>query len=110
ESVAVAESSAGGLIAAALLGVAGASAYFKGGAVVYTADAKQLLAGMTRANLDAHRPATAGHAALLARTIRDRLGATWGIGETGAAGPTGNHYGDPAGHVALAVSGPVDRA
>jgi len=109
ESVAVGESAAGGLISAALLGVAGASAYFKGGVVVYTGDGKQRLAGMTPEDLAAHRSATVPHTAMLARTIRERLGATWGLAETGAAGPTGNRYGDAAGHAALAVSGPIER-
>ena len=110
ESVAVAESSAGGLISAALLGVAGASAYFKGGVVVYTSDGKQQLAGMTSEQLASHRSATGPHTAMLARAIRERLGARWAIAETGAAGPTGNRYGDLAGHVALAVSGPIERS
>ncbi|HVC32190.1 MAG TPA: CinA family protein [Chloroflexota bacterium] len=110
ESVAVAESAAGGLISAALLGVAGASAYYKGGVVVYTTDGKQRLAGLTREALEANRSATVPHTALLAHAIRDRLGASWGIAETGAAGPTGNRYGDAAGHAALAVSGPIERA
>ncbi len=109
ETVAVAESSAGGLIAAALLGVAGASGYFKGGVVVYNAAAKERLAGMTPPELAAHRSATAPHAALLAGAIRRRLGADWAIAEAGAAGPSGNRYGDPAGHVALAVAGAVER-
>jgi nicotinamide-nucleotide amidase len=108
ESVAVGESAAGGLISAALLGVAGASAYFKGGVVVYTGDGKQRLAGMTPEDLAAHRSATVPHTAMLARAIRERLGATWGIAETGAAGPTGNRYGDAAGHAALAISGPIE--
>jgi PncC family amidohydrolase len=107
ESVAVAESAAGGLISAALLGVAGASGYFKGGVVVYNAAAKERLAGMTPAELEAHRSATMPHVELLARAIRKRLGADWAIAEAGAAGPTGNRYGDPAGHVALAVVGPA---
>ncbi len=110
ESIAVAESAAGGRISAALLGVAGASAYFKGGVVVYTTEGKQRLAGMTPEDLAANRSATIPHTAILARTIRGRLGATWGIAETGAAGPTGNRYGDAAGHAALAVSGPIERA
>ena len=110
ETVAVAESSAGGLISAALLGVAGASAFFKGGVVVYNATAKARLAGMTAQELEAHRSSTEPHTALLARAIRERLGATWAIAETGAAGPTGNRYGDVAGHVALAAAGPVERA
>jgi PncC family amidohydrolase len=109
DTVAVAESSSGGLIAAALLGVAGASSYFKGGVVVYNAAAKMALAGMTQDEIDAHRSATAPHAALLAEAVRRRLGVDWAIAEAGAAGPAGNRYGDPAGHVALAVAGPVSR-
>lgn len=110
ETVAVAESSAGGLISAVLLSVPGASAYFKGGAVVYTAASKQILAGMDEETLRAHRPATEAHALDLARAARERLGTHWGIGETGAAGPTGNRYGDPAGHACIGVVGPVSRA
>src|SRR5437899_7918759 len=94
ESVAVAESAAGGLIAAALLGVAGASAYFKGGVVVYTGDGKQRLAGMTPEALAQHRSSTEPHTVMLAHAIRERLDATWAIADTGAAGPTGNRYGD----------------
>jgi PncC family amidohydrolase len=109
ESVAVAESSAGGIISAALLGVPGASAYFKGGAVVYNADAKERLAGITKAELEVARSSTTEHTALLARAIRRRLDSVWAVAETGATGPTGNRYGDAAGHVALAVSGPVER-
>jgi nicotinamide-nucleotide amidase len=106
ETVAVAESSAGGLIAAALLAVPGASAYFRGGAVVYTGDAKERLLGQSREALTDPRAATEGHALVLARAVRERLGASWGIGETGAAGPTGNRYGDPPGHACVAVAGP----
>jgi nicotinamide mononucleotide (NMN) deamidase PncC len=76
---------------------------------VYTGDGKQRLAGMTREDLEAHRSATEPHTAQLARAIRERLGTTWAIAETGAAGPTGNRYGDAAGHAALAVSGPTER-
>lgn len=105
ETVAVAESSAGGLIAAALLSVPGASSYFRGGAVVYTADAKRLLAGVTQAEMDLDRAATETHALVLARAIKRQLGATWGLGETGATGPTGNRYGDAPGHCCIAVAG-----
>lgn len=110
ETIAVAESSAGGLIAAALLGVPGASSYFRGGAAVYTADAKRLLIGLSDDDFAQSRAATETHARLLARRCRERLTATWGLGETGAAGPTGNRYGDAAGHCCLAVAGPVERA
>lgn len=109
ETVGVAESAAGGLIAAALLAVPGASTYFRGGAVVYTGYAR---AGFLRlpATLTDLRPDTEPYAALMARTVRDVLESTWGIGETGAAGPTGSRYGDPPGHVCVAVSGPLEKA
>src|SRR3954452_1707737 len=110
QTIAVAESSAGGLIAAALLAVPGASAYFLGGAVVYTRSARVALLGITDAQLTGMRPATEPYALLLARTVRERHGATWGLAETGATGPTGNRYGDAAGHACLAIVGPVERA
>jgi PncC family amidohydrolase len=109
ETVAVAESSAGGLIAAALLAVPGASAYFLGGAVVYTRQARQALLAITDEAMAGIRPASEPYAALLARTVRERHGATWGLAETGAAGPGGNRYGDAAGHACIAVSGPSQR-
>ena len=109
ETVAVAESSAGGVISAALLAVAGASAYFKGGGVVYTSDAKQTLMAVTDEAMAEARAATESHALHLARAARTRLGADWGIGETGAAGPTGNRYGDSPGHTCIGVSGPRER-
>jgi nicotinamide-nucleotide amidase len=110
ESVAVAESSAGGLISAALLAVLGASAYFKGGGVVYTGASKQLLIGVSDEAMADARAATEAHALHLARAAKARLDAVWGIGETGAAGPSGNRYGDPPGHSCIGVAGPVCRA
>ena len=110
ETVAVAESSAGGLISAALLGVAGASAYYLGGAVVYTAKARVLLMDLPREAVTGMRSSSEPYALLLARTSRERFGATWGLAETGAAGPTGNGYGDAAGHTCVAISGPVEFA
>ncbi len=110
ETIAVAESSTGGLIAAALLAVPGASAYFLGGAVVYTKSARAALLAIGDAKMAGLRPATEAYALLLARRMRERLGAVWGVGETGAAGPSGNRYGDPAGHSCIAVAGPVERA
>lgn len=110
ETVAVAESSAGGLIAAALLAQPGASAFFRGGAVVYTRQARDGLTGITSAEMRGMRSASEPYAALLARRMRDRMGATWGLAETGAAGPAGNGYGDAPGHSCLAVSGPADAA
>ena len=110
ETVAVAESSAGGLVCAALLAMPGASAYFRGAAVVYTRDARRALLGVPDTALDGVPPNSEALAALLAQAARDRLGATWGLGETGAAGPTGNRYGHPAGRACLAVAGPVARS
>ncbi|WP_206035735.1 CinA family protein [Roseomonas sp. HF4] len=109
ETVAVAESSAGGLIAAALLALPGASAFFLGGAVVYTKAARSGLLGITDAGMAGMRSSSEPYALLLARTVRARLGADWGFAETGAAGPSGNRYGDAAGHACLAVSGRVER-
>jgi PncC family amidohydrolase len=110
ETVAVAESSSGGLISAALLGVPGASAYFLGGAVVYTPKARVLLMDIPRDALEGMRSASEPYALLLARTARERFGATWGLSETGAAGPTGNGYGDAPGHTCIAISGPIEAA
>ena len=108
EMVAVSESAAGGLIATALLEVPGASRYFLGGGVVYTAAAREALLGIGAAEMAGMRSASEPYAQLAARIVRARLGATWGVAETGAAGPTGNRYGDAAGHACLAVSGPVE--
>jgi PncC family amidohydrolase len=110
ETVAVAESSTGGLVAAALLAVPGASAYFLGGAVVYTAAARRGLLGIGDEAMAGMRAATEAYALLVARTARERLGASWAVAETGAAGPTGNRYGDAAGHSCIAVVGPGERA
>jgi nicotinamide-nucleotide amidase len=108
ERVAVVESSAGGLIAAALLAQPGASAFFLGGAVVYTRQAREALLGITLADMSGIRSASEPYALLLAHRLRQRLGATWGLAETGAAGPAGNSYGDAAGHSCFAVVGPAE--
>jgi PncC family amidohydrolase len=109
ETIAVAESSTGGLISAALLAVPGASAYFLGGAVVYTRQARRALVAIDDAAMAGLRASSEPYAALLARTVRERHGATWGLSETGAAGPTGNRYGDAAGHTCIALAGPLER-
>ena len=110
QTIAVAESSAAGLISAALLSVPGASAYFVGGGVVYTRTSRTALLDIPESALEGIRASTEAYAVLLARSARDRLGTDWAIGETGATGPTGNRYGDAAGHVCLAVSGPTEVA
>jgi nicotinamide-nucleotide amidase len=103
ETVAVAESSAGGLITAALLAVPGASAYCLGGTVIYTLQAWKAQRDYDKEKMP--RSSTEANALFRARFVRERFGASWGLGETGAAGPTGNRYGDPAGHAWVAVSG-----
>ncbi|HMN84272.1 MAG TPA: CinA family protein [Burkholderiaceae bacterium] len=107
QTIAVAESSSGGLLSAALLSVPGASAYFIGGAVVYTARARRRLTDIPdRLFVDGTiRSSSEPYALLLAKSTRERFGTDWGLAETGAAGPTGNRYGDAAGHSCLAVAG-----
>ena len=110
QTLAVAESSAGGLISAALLAVPGASAYFVGGGVVYTHQAREALLEARLADHPGMRAATEPYALLCASAIRERLGTTWGLGETGATGPSGNRYGDPPGHCCIAIAGPRSRS
>jgi len=110
DTIAVAESSAGGLLSAALLSVPGASAYFMGGAVVYTRSARGVLLDIPDSALDGIRSASEPYALLLARTARERFASTWGLAETGATGPTGNRYGDSPGHACFAIAGPVERS
>ena len=109
-SLGVSESSCGGLISAALVSVPGASAYYLGGGVIYTASSRQGLLAIGPQAMQGLRASTEAYALLNARTIRETLGATWGLAETGASGPTGNRYGDAAGHACIAVAGPVARA
>jgi len=110
ETIAIAESSTGGLISAALLSVAGASAYFRGGSVIYTAYARSgFLEIPNPLPPPIERASTERYALLLADTVRKRIDATWGLGETGATGPTGNRYGDAAGHTCIALVGPNFR-
>ncbi|MDM0054823.1 CinA family protein [Variovorax fucosicus] len=107
QTVAVAESSAGGLVSAALLAVPGASAFFLGGAVVYSRRAGKALLGLTTADVAGMRGETEPFARLIAGRIRDTHRATWGLGETGAAGPSGSPYGDAPGHLCIAVVGTI---
>ena len=110
ETIGIAESSAGGLISAALLTVPGASAYFLGGGVIYTQGARRALLSVPDDAVKGIRASTEAYALVKARAIRERLGTTWGLSETGASGPTGNRYGDAAGHACFAIAGPVERA
>jgi PncC family amidohydrolase len=110
ETIAVAESSAGGLINAALLAVPGASAYCVGGAVIYTRKALFGIKDMRLEMLQGMTPSTEAYALFMARAIRERFSADWGLAETGAAGPAGSRYGYPAGHACFAVAGQFEYA
>jgi nicotinamide-nucleotide amidase len=106
DTISVAESSTAGLISAALLAIAGASAYYMGGGVVYTRKSRAELLGVTEAELVGITPSTETYALLFARKIKGKLETTWSVGETGTAGPTGSRYGHDAGHSCIAVIGP----
>lgn len=108
EMIAVSESSAGGLINSALVAVPGASAFYLGGVIVYTKAGREGLMGVTCEDMEDMRSASEPYAQLMARRVREKLGATWGLAETGASGPKGNSYGDAPGHACIAVSGPVE--
>ena len=108
-TLAVVESSAGGLINAAFVALPGASAFYLGGCIVYTSASRTALLGITPEQMGGVRSASEPYARLAAHRLREKLGATWSICETGAAGPTGNRYGDAAGHACLAVSGPIEK-
>ena len=108
-TIGIAESSSGGLIAAHLLAIPGASRYFMGGSVIYTRVAQRNLLGVNDEQMEGLRASTEQYASLNAKTIRELLGTTWGLSEPGATGPTGNRYGDSAGHSCIGVSGPLSR-
>jgi len=108
QTVAVAESSAGGLINASLVAVPGASAWYLGGAIIYTAASRGGLLGITPADMRDMRSSSEPFAKLMAQRVRERTHAVWGLAETGATGPLGNRYGDAPGHACLAVSGPFE--
>lgn len=110
ENIAVAESTTGGLVSAALLSVPGASTYFVGGAVVYTLKARRAMLDVPDTAFAGIKSVTEEGAMILARAARTRFAVTWSIAEIGASGPTGNRYGDPAGHSCIAVAGPVERS
>lgn len=109
DSVSVSESSGGGLISAALLSIPGASAYFRGGGVIYTAEARAALLKVDEAAMAGLRSSTEPYARLLATRMNGILDTTWTVSETGASGPSGNRYGDKPGHTCIAIVGPVER-
>ena len=109
QTLSVSESAGGGLISATLVAVPGASAYYVGGVVVYTRIAQRGLLQVPDQAMEGIRASSEAYAILNARTVRESLGTTWALSETGASGPTGNRYGDSAGHSCIAVAGPVER-
>ena len=111
ESVAVSESSSGGLVSAALLAVPGASVWYQGASVTYTPNVARGLLGLTRDMIPPGvRSSTEPYALFMAGVIREKLRGTWGLCETGAAGPTGNPYGDAAGHTCVGIVGPTEAS
>ena len=110
QTLAVSESSCGGLLSACPVVIPGASAYYRGGAVVYTRFAQRGLLQVPDSAMTGIRASSEPYALLNARTVRESLDTTWALSETGASGPTGNSYGDSAGHACFAVTGPVERA
>ncbi len=110
ESICVAEGSCGGLVSASLVAVPGASNFFVAGGVFYTRRAFEEILGKDREALRGLRGSTEPFSLMLARLVREKFGTTWAIGESGASGPSGNRYGDAAGHAALAVAGPVEKS
>jgi PncC family amidohydrolase len=110
QTLAVSESACGGLISATLVAVPGASAYYVGGVVVYTRIAQRGLLQVPDQAMEGIRASSEPYAILNAKTVRESLGTTWALSETGASGPTGNRYGDSAGHSCIAVAGPIERA
>jgi len=109
ETVAVTESSGGGLISAALLSIPGASTYFMGGGVIYTHQARRGLLAVPEEAMTGLRSSSELYARLLATRMHEILDTTWTVSETGASGPSGNRYGDKPGHTCIAVAGPVER-
>ena len=109
ETVAVSESTTGGLVSAALLAVAGASRYYAGGGVLYTLASRTALAGVPAETYENYRGTTPDMLAALAEAMRERLGATWCIAESGVAGPGPGRFGAPAGRTTLSVAGPITR-
>lgn len=105
QTLATAESLTGGLVAATIVDVPGASTVFRGGLVVYATDLKRSMAGVPADLLAARGPVDPGVASALAEGARARCGADWGVATTGVAGPDPQD-GVPVGTVRVAVVGP----
>lgn len=106
ETIGVAEGSCGGLVSTALLARSGASAYYRGGGIIYARNAVEGFLAGELPKPEPLRGACEPFATYLAESVAKRLRTTWGVGEGGATGPSANPYGDPPGHVWVAVHGP----
>ena len=111
QTVSVIESSSGGLISSALLSQKGASSYYMGGQVIYTLQSIKAITGLRMRELKEKniRSSSEPFALLIAQKACGLYETDWAIGESGAAGPTGNGYGDPAGYTCFAVAGKQER-
>lgn len=109
ETIAIGESSVGGLVAASLVAQAGASAFYVGGTVIYTPQAGRVLRAGAGVDLKGQTPLTPGFVEAIAAGFRAQMGTDWATAEMGAAGPSGSPYGPGPGTGAIAVAGPVSR-
>ena len=105
-TVAVAESSTGGLISAALVAIPGASEFYVGGSVVYSLPSRRELLRMRRADVQGIEVLSEAMALRFAEHARAQLDTTWAIAELGVAGPADSPYGHPAGTCVIGVAGP----
>ncbi|MEV0561358.1 CinA family protein [Dactylosporangium sp. NPDC050588] len=106
ETLAVAESLTGGLLAAEFVAVPGASVVFRGGMVAYATDLKAALLDVPPPLLNSHGPVDPSVAAAMAAGARERCDADWAAATTGVAGPD-PQGGQPVGRVYVAVAGPL---
>ena len=110
QTVSVTESSCGGLISASLVAVPGCSAFYVGGATIYTRTAQYGLLHVAESAFEGIESSTEPYALMNSRNVRAALGTTWALSETGASGPTGGSHGNDPGHSCMAVVGPVERS
>lgn len=106
QTLALAETATGGLLSSSLLSVPGASAIYRGGLTLYTLESRIKYAGWTQGDIDNYKGPTTGIVAGLGKKVREDLGSTWVLAESGTAGPTGGSTRNRTpGYVALAVVG-----
>jgi len=109
ETLAVSESSVGGLVSAALIAQPGASAFFLGSTVIYTREAGRILRDGAAINLKGLEPMTPEFVQVLADGFRHQMSSDWATSEMGASGPAGSPYGPKPGTACVAISGPISK-